>query len=95
MKLEIAKVAGRLADKDLTMDITPAATAFLIDKGYHPDFGARPLRRAIEHHLEDKLSEDLLRGMFDGKNHIIVEVDKEVGQLKFTPVLREADKAAV
>ncbi|RMG18239.1 MAG: ATP-dependent Clp protease ATP-binding subunit [Planctomycetota bacterium] len=90
VKLEIQKVADRLADKDLSMEISDEATEFLIDKGYHPDFGARPLRRAIEHHLEDKLSEALLRGDFEGKNHIIVEVDEEVGQLKFTPVIREA-----
>jgi ATP-dependent Clp protease ATP-binding subunit ClpC len=91
VKLEIAKVAGRLADKELSMEISDPATEFLIDKGYHPEFGARPLRRAIEHHLEDKLSEDLLRGAFEGKNHVIVDVDTEIGQLKFTAVSREPE----
>ena len=40
------------------------AKDFLIDKGYNPDFGARPLRRAIEHNVEDPLSEEILRGNF-------------------------------
>ena len=62
--------------------------ARLIEKGYHPDFGARPLRRAIEHQLEDPLSEELLKGNFEEKNHIVVEVDADEEKLRFTPSMR-------
>ena len=51
-----------------TLELTPEAKEFLIDKGYNPDFGARPLRRAIEHLIEDPLSEEILRGSFTGAN---------------------------
>ena len=54
----------------------------LIEKGTNRDFGARPLRRAIEHNLEDPLSEDLLRGNFHGKDTIIVRVAEVDGEKK-------------
>jgi ATP-dependent Clp protease ATP-binding subunit ClpC len=78
---EMKKVLERLADHGLTLEMTDAAKEALIDKGYNPDFGARPLRRAIEEHIEDPLSENLLRGMFQGKDHI--RVDFVEGQFVF------------
>ena len=93
--LEINKVSKRLQDKELTLDVTEDATAFLIEKGWHEEYGARPLRRAIEHYLEDPLSEELLRGAFEGKNHVVVELDAEAGALKFRAVERGATAAAV
>ena len=59
------------------MDIEGSAKEFLIDKGYNPEFGARPLRRAIERYIEDPLSEDLLRGKFKGKTLIRISVQDE------------------
>ncbi|MDC3379248.1 ATP-dependent Clp protease ATP-binding subunit [Planctomycetota bacterium] len=90
VKLEIAKVAKRLQAKDMTIEITDAAVKMLINKGTNVDYGARPLRRSIERFLEDPLSEELLRGAFEGKNHIAVEVDDEVGKLKFVAHHRES-----
>ena len=52
------------------MTLTDAARDFLIEKGYNPDFGARPLKRAIEHLVEDPLAEEVLRGAFGGKKAI-------------------------
>jgi ATP-dependent Clp protease ATP-binding subunit ClpC len=54
----------------------------LIDKGYNPEFGARPLRRAIEHYIEDPLSEAMLAGQFRGKNLVRIDVQDEE-HLKF------------
>jgi ATP-dependent Clp protease ATP-binding subunit ClpC len=84
--IELSKVYKRLAEKNLKLVFTPAAREFLIDKGYSPEFGARPLRRAIEHLVEDPLSEELLRGGFEGKDQISVEVEEAPGgekRLKF------------
>ncbi|MCP4376938.1 MAG: NDP-hexose 4-ketoreductase, partial [bacterium] len=53
------------------------ATDFLIDKGYNQDFGARPLRRAIEHHIEDPISEEILRGGYEDNTRISVSVKTE------------------
>jgi len=75
--LELEKVFKRLIDHGLKLELNEQAKEFLIDKGYNPEFGARPLRRAIEHYLEDPLSESLLKGKFKGKNIIKIYVQDE------------------
>ncbi len=74
---ELAKVFKRLTEHGLTLELTEQAKDFLIDKGYNPEFGARPLRRAIEHYIEDPLSEAMLRGEFKEKNLIKIDVQDE------------------
>ena len=74
---ELAKVFKRLTEHGLKLELSTAAKEFLIDKGYSPEFGARPLRRAIEHYIEDPLSEAMLRGEFKGKNLIKIAVQDE------------------
>jgi ATP-dependent Clp protease ATP-binding subunit ClpC len=73
--IELAKVAKRLKDKGFVLDVTPEAKRVLIDKGTNTEYGARPLRRAIENLLEDPLAEDLLRGVFVGADTIVVRAD--------------------
>ena len=84
VELELQKVRGRLLDHGLKLELTNQAIEFLIDKGYDPDFGARPLRRAIVTHLEDPLSEEILRGHFKGKN--IIRVGAKDGKMFFDAV---------
>ena len=72
--IELSKIRGRMADRGLELVLTDEAKDYLIAKGYNPDYGARPLRRAIENMIENPLSEEILRGSFTGKNTIIVEV---------------------
>jgi ATP-dependent Clp protease ATP-binding subunit ClpC len=74
---ELRKVRQRLNERDLELVLEQDAKDFLIEKGYNPDFGARPLRRAIEHHVEDPISEEILRGSYEDKNKIIVTVREE------------------
>jgi len=64
--IEFARVAHRLAERDIAVTLTPEGREFLIEKGFSPEFGARPLRRAIEKHIEDPLAEELLRNQFVG-----------------------------
>jgi ATP-dependent Clp protease ATP-binding subunit ClpC len=71
---ELAKVFKRLTEHGLKLEPSEQAKEFLIDKGYNPEFGARPLRRAIEHYIEDPLSEALLRAEFKGKNLVKIDV---------------------
>jgi ATP-dependent Clp protease ATP-binding subunit ClpC len=80
--IELAKVIKRLKEKNLALVLTDEAKDLLIDKGYSPEFGARPLRRAIEHLLEDPLSEELLKGIFQGKDTITVRVQEVDGEKK-------------
>jgi ATP-dependent Clp protease ATP-binding subunit ClpC len=82
---ELAKVFKRLTEHGLRLELAEQAKEFLIDKGYNPEFGARPLRRAIEHYIEDPLSEAVLAGKFKGKNLIKIDVQDEE-KLKFEGV---------
>ncbi len=100
--MELAKVSKRLKEKELILSVTEEAKDYLIEKGSSLEFGARPLRRAIEQHLEDMLSEELLRGSFHGMSQISVRVENEEGEKKLafeatpvTPPEPAAEPAAV
>ena len=77
VEIELRKVTRRLTERGLTIEISAEAKEFLIDKGTSNDFGARPLRRAIEHNVEDPLSEEILRGNFKGKDLIRISLKTE------------------
>jgi ATP-dependent Clp protease ATP-binding subunit ClpC len=62
VELEVAKVVERVRLKEIKVHLDSSAVEFLIDKGYDPIYGARPMRRAVEKFLEDPLAEELLRG---------------------------------
>jgi ATP-dependent Clp protease ATP-binding subunit ClpC len=79
--IELAKVYNRLSERGLKLELTDEARDFIIDKGGDTDYGARPLRRSVSTYIEDPLSEELLRGAFEGKSRILVTV-KEVGDQK-------------
>ncbi|HUG67828.1 MAG TPA: ATP-dependent Clp protease ATP-binding subunit [Pirellulaceae bacterium] len=93
--LELSKVRERLEDRGLHLELTDAAKEFLIKKGTDLDYGARPLRRAIENRIEDPLSEELLRGTFQGMDTIVVDGirndEDKVIRLDFRPEKRQAD----
>jgi len=72
IEYEIAKLNKRLAVQGYVLSLDPASKEFLIDKGYNPEFGARPLRRAIGQFVEDPLSESLLSGGFESPATILV-----------------------
>jgi ATP-dependent Clp protease ATP-binding subunit ClpC len=84
VEMELAKVAKRLAEKNLKLVVADEAKEFLIEKGSSLEFGARPLRRAVEQHLEDAMSEALLRGEFAGKDTIAVKVGEVDGEKRLT-----------
>jgi ATP-dependent Clp protease ATP-binding subunit ClpC len=62
LNLEVEKVIERLRLKDIRLELDDTARDFLVEKGYDPQYGARPMRRAVERFLEDHLAEELLRG---------------------------------
>jgi ATP-dependent Clp protease ATP-binding subunit ClpC len=81
--LELSKIRERLVERGYELSLTNDAKEFLIKKGTNLDYGARPLRRALENYVEDPLSEELLRDSFAGKNKILVEVVRnEEGKMK-------------
>ncbi len=88
--LELKGVETRIERKGVKIQLTPAALDHLIDEGYNPDFGARPLRRAIERLVEDPLSEGLLRGQFKGCKEIVVRLKENA--LFFDPKKPEKEE---
>ena len=70
-------VRSRLGEEGITLRFTDAALAFLVDEGYDEKFGARPLKRAIQRHLEDPLSEKILQAEFAGGDEIEVDLDPD------------------
>jgi len=94
VEYELKQVFARLHEKGMTLQVDQAAKDFLIDKGYNPDFGARPLRRAIEQFIEDPLSESLLRGEFNQDHVIKVTRREEEDHLSFSAEPRPAEPAA-
>ncbi len=83
VEYESSKVVERLREQGLTLELDQSAKDFLIEKGYNPDFGARPLRRAIGQYIEDPLSEMLLSGEFKGKGLVKVSHKPEAENLFF------------
>ncbi len=83
VEYEVGKVAKRLEAQGITLELDQSAKDFLIEKGYNPDFGARPLRRAIGTYIEDPLSEMLLAGELHGKNLLQVSHAEGADNLTF------------
>ena len=71
--LELGRVRLQLSEHELELEVTPGAKSLLAEKGYDPDFGARPLRRVIQNLIEDPLAEELLRGAFATGSKVIVD----------------------
>ncbi len=82
VSLMTGHLVDRLAKKDVTLKISPAALDVLAKDGFDPEMGARPLRRAIQHELEDVIAEDLISEKI--KADQIVKVGAHQGKLKFT-----------
>ena len=73
----------RLAERKIKVTLTKEAKQFLIDTGYDAAFGARPLKRAIQRHIEDQLALEILEGRFEEGDHILIDRGSD-GSLVFT-----------
>jgi ATP-dependent Clp protease ATP-binding subunit ClpB len=73
--LQVARLAGRLADRRLTLELTPAAKAWLADRGYDPAYGARPLRRLVAKAVGDELARRLLAGELSDGDMVVVDAE--------------------
>jgi len=94
LDLEVEKVIERLKGKHIELALDQSAKDFLVDKGYDPTYGARPMRRAVERFLEDPLAEEILKGNLHPNEPITVSVGD--GKLVFnqkTPAAPAAPEA--
>ncbi len=84
IELELRNIRRRLRDRGIDLELTEEAKEHLINIEYNPDFGARPLRRSIERYVEDPMSEEILRGSYEGKN--LVRISVKEGHLYLEPL---------
>ena len=84
--LESKKLIDRLQEKGITLKLDKTARELLMDKGYDPNYGARPMRRAVERYMEDPLAEALLRSDIKEGDTVKVTRKKDAEELTFTPV---------
>ena len=85
--LELAKVVREVKAQSMDLEVTEDAKKLLAKKGWDPQFGARPLRRAIQREVEDELAEEMLRGTFGSGDRILAEVDLDnPDKLKFSKI---------
>jgi ATP-dependent Clp protease ATP-binding subunit ClpC len=82
--LMLNRVDAQLKNKDMGLELTPAAKDLLAEKGYDPVLGARPLRRTIQREIEDLLSEKILFGELRAGQIVVVDVEGDEGQKTFT-----------
>ena len=87
VELFIKRLATRLEERDLTLELSSTAKERLMEIGFEPALGARPLRRAVQREIEDKISEQILQGELKNSSHI--KVDFVGGEFVFTSKVRE------
>ena len=86
LNLSIAKLLKRIQSVGFHITLTDAAKAYIAEKGFDSDFGARPLNRAIQKYLEDPLAEEILKSNVSEGDTIHVDLDKKTNELKFKNV---------
>ncbi len=93
LQLEIEKVMERLKARNIKLELDDAAQDFLVEKGYDPQYGARPMRRSVERYLEDPLAEEILRGHLNDNEPVQVSVEDD--KLSFSQKTSAEGEAAV
>ena len=92
--LEVAKLVKRLADKEIDLVLESSARDLIVTEGYDPDYGARPMRRAVEQLLEDPLAEAILSGEVKENQHVTAKVKKDSKEVSFKTKARKKQKKA-
>jgi ATP-dependent Clp protease ATP-binding subunit ClpB len=85
VEIQLGRVRQRLAERKMHLQLTPEARAHLVHAGYDPQYGARPLKRAIQRGLETPLGVQILKGAVRDAQTVVVDYDPESGTLTFTP----------
>ncbi len=83
--LQLSHLRGLLADRKITIELTPAARELIFERGYDPQFGARPLKRAIQRLIQDPLALKILEGEVTPDETVEVDADSKKGEMTFAP----------
>jgi ATP-dependent Clp protease ATP-binding subunit ClpB len=90
--LRLEDLRRQLAERKISLELTETAKEFVLNEGYDPNYGARPLKRAIQRAIQDPLALKILDGEVLHGDHVIVDADKKTGKLKFEVSERVGDK---
>jgi ATP-dependent Clp protease ATP-binding subunit ClpB len=90
--LRLEDLRRQLAERKISLELTDAAKNFLLTEGYDPNFGARPLKRAIQRSIQDPLAMKILDGEVLHGDHVVVDADQKAGKLKFAVSQRVGQK---
>ena len=90
VSLYVDRLARRIGDRRLELAVTPDARAWLSEKGYDPIYGARPLRRLMQHEIDDRLATEILRGTVRDGDTVRVDLDDAGEALTVTPEANNA-----
>ena len=85
VEIQLERLRARLADRHIGIELTDAARTFLVRTGYDPNYGARPLKRAIQKEIETPLARLILQGKVHDGQTVLVDPDAARGALTFTP----------
>jgi len=91
--LQLSLIKKRLEDKEIKINITPEAKKYLAKTGFDPNFGARPLKRTIQHLILDNLAQKIIEGEI--KNGDRIKIDEKEGKIVITPILRKIRRATL
>jgi ATP-dependent Clp protease ATP-binding subunit ClpC len=89
--INVAEVMARLQEKGIDLVLSEEAKDYIVKRGSDDEYGARPLRRAVQQFVEDPLSEQLLTGAFEPGSRIVVQVSELTGDLMFNTELPVAE----
>ena len=81
--IQLALLQKRLADRKLSFSLTDRAKEFIVQHGYDPVYGARPLKRAIQHYIQDPLALKILEGEFREGDTVSIDLDRAAQTLSF------------
>ncbi len=82
--IQLKELVNRMAQLEIKIQLTKQAREFLVDKGFDPAFGARPLRRALQKYIEDPIAEEILRNKFGQGSLVKVRLNPKTETLKFS-----------
>ena len=95
IELRLEDVRRLLADRKISLELTDAAKELLFTQGYDPNFGARPLKRAIQKLVQDPLALKILDGEVLHGDHVVVDADKKAGKMRFMVSKRVGETAKI
>ena len=92
IEILVTEIATRMADRGISFTLSDAARDFLVDKGFDPAYGARPLKRALQKYLEDPMAEEILRGQYAGDCDVLIGVGNDCLTFNFNADHKKAKK---